>query len=317
MGLASGLQSQLGFINETTVGTFATPTKFVEFTSEDLRLEIDRIESKGLRAGRTTLHRWAAGVQRVVGGFEMELVPQGAALLWKHALGACVTAGAGPYTHTCTPTSALDALGLTIQVNKPDISGTNRVFSYLGCQITDWEISAAVNEYAMAKFGIFGMAEDTGQSLASASFPATYTPFTFAHGTVTVAGSAHDVKSFTLSGDNGLATNRHRIRATTPTYPKISLSESLRSFTGTLVTDFVDLTDYGRFTGATETALVLTFNAGASAIMTITMNVRYDGDTPTVGGAELLEQSLPFKAVHATADSSAITVVVTNGDSAP
>lgn len=317
MGLASGLQSQLGFINESTVGTFATPTKFVEFVSEDLRLEIERIESKGLRAGRTTLHRWAAGVQRVVGGFEMELVPQGAALLWKHALGAVSTSGAGPYVHTITPTVGLDALGLTIQINKPDISGTNRVFSYLGCQITDWEISAAVNEYAMAKFGIFGMHEDTAQSLASASFPATYTPFTFAHGSVTVAGSAHDVKSFTLAGDNGLATNRHQIRATTPSRPKISLSESLRSFTGTLVTDFIDLTDYGRFTGGTETALVLTFNAGASAIMTITMNVRYDGETPTVGGAEILEQSLPFKAVSSSADASAITVVITNGDSSP
>lgn len=317
MGLASGLQSQIGIKAEGTVGTYSAPDHFFEFTSEDLRLEIERIESKGLRAGRVTLHRWAAGVQRVTGGFEMELAPQGCALLWKHALGAVSTSGAGPYTHTITPTVGLDALGLTIQVNKPDISGTNRVFSYLGCQITDWEISAAVNEYAMAKFGIFGQHEDTSQSLASASFPATYTPFTFAHGTVTVAGSAHDVKSFTLAGDNGLLTNRHQIRATNPSRPKISLSESLRSFTGSLVTDFVDLTDYGRFTAGTESALVLTFNAGASAQMTITMNVRYDGETPTVGGAEILEQSLPFKAVHSTADASAITVVIVNGDSAP
>jgi hypothetical protein len=76
------------------------------------------------------------------------------------------------------------------------------------------------------------------------------------------------------------------------------------------------LTALNRFINGTEAALVLTFNAGASAQTTFTMNVRFDGEDPDLG-AELLEQPLSFKAVSSTSDAAALTVAVVNADATP
>ena len=316
MPLASGLAGQWGFVDEVTYGTFVAPTRFLEFNSESVGLERERIESAGIRAGRRVLHRWAAGVQRVAGDIEFELAPQGTALLWKHILGTVATTGAGPYTHTLSP-GDLSGKSMTVQIGRPDIAGTVRAFSYLGCKVTSAELTLDVNAFAMMKVSLYGAHEDTAQTLATASYPASLSPFVFTQGSLTLAASAFDVKSASLSIDNGLAVDRHFVRATTPERSKEPLEADRRAITGTLVADFTDLTAYNRFVNGTEAALVFTLNAGAAAQTTITMNVRFDGDTPEIGGAELLEQSLPFKAVSSTSDAAALTVVVTNSDSAP
>lgn len=313
--LASGLGGQLGLAAESTYGTFVAPTRWFEFNSESLHLERERIESGGIRAGRRVLHRWAQGVQRVVGDIEMEVGAVGFGIIWSHILGGNVTAGAGPYTHTATP-GDLAGKSLSVQVGRPDIGGVVRPFSYVGCKVASAELAFAVNEYAMLTLSLYGAHEDTAQTLGTASYPATYAPFVFTAGSVSVAGSGFDVKEGSLSIDNGLATDRHFIRTTTPERPKEPLESDRRAITGELTADFTDLTAYNRFVNGTEAALVLTFNSGASSILTVTMNVRYDGATPNVDGADLLEQSLPFKAVSGTSDAAAITVVTTNSDSA-
>jgi len=60
--------------------------------------------------------------------------------------------------------------------------------------------------------------------------------------------------------------------------------------------------------------MVLDFTSGTDRV-TITTNVRFDGESPQVGGREILTQSVPFKCVGTT-DAAAITAVLVNGDSA-
>lgn len=312
MALASGLAGQLGFAAESTYGTFVAPTRFLEFNEANVKYERERIESNGIRAGRRVLHRWAAGVQRAVGDVTFEMAPQGFALLWHHALGGNVTTGSNPYTHTLTP-GDLAGKSLSLQLGKPSIDGTVRSFSYLGCKVTGLEVSAAVNEYAMMTVSWYGNHLDTSQTLGTASYPTGLTPFDFTKGSVSLAGSGFDVKEFTLNIDNGLAVDRHFIRSTTPEKSKEPLESTRREITGSMTADFTDLTALNRFINGTEAALVLTFNAGASAQTTITMNVRFDGEDPDLG-PELLEQPLQFKAVSSTSDAAALTVVVVNAD---
>lgn len=312
--LASGIGGQIGLAAESVYGTFVAPTRWFEFNSESLHLERERIESAGIRAGRRVLHRWAAGVQRVTGDIEMELGAVGFGIIWSHILGSNVTTGAGPYTHTATP-GDLAGKSLSVQVGRPDISGTVRAFSYLGCKVASAQLACSVNEYAMLTLSLYGAHEDTAQALGTASYPAAYAPFVFTSGSLTLAASAFDVKECSLSIDNGLAIDRHFIRATTPERPKEPLEADRRAITGELTADFIDLTAYNRFVNGTEAALVLLFNSGAASQLQITMNVRFDGTTPNIGGADLLEQPLPFKAVSATSDAAAITVVTTNSDS--
>jgi hypothetical protein len=318
MTLKSGLAAQFGFAAEATtaIGTRVTPTRFLEFVSEDITFTKQRIESAGLRAGRRLTHRWAAGIQEVSGSFSVEMAAQGTGLLLKHAIGGVSTTGSNPYVHTFTP-GALDSLALTIQVGRPDHSGTVNPFDYSGCSITSWELMAEVNQFLMARFSVYGMKEVTSESLASASYPSTYSPFVFTQGKLEIASSAFCVRSATVSGDNALETGRHRICGTNNAQPKVAIESGLRTYGGTISADFESLTAYNRFVNGTEAALSLEFDAGASAKLVISGNVRFDGDTPNVSGPELLEQSLPFKFISSTSDSAAFSAVLTNADSTP
>ena len=313
MALASGLAAQLGLKEETTYGTAVTVDTFGEFVSESIKFDRSRIESAGLRAGRRVLHRWAQGSQRAAGDLELEL-PNVGVIGWllKHAFGGVATTGSGPYVHTFTP-GDLAGKGLTVQIGRPDMGGTVRAFTYNGAKVTSWSIAASVDEYVKATFSLYALAEATGTALATASYPAGLAPFVFTGAQLDIAGSGIAVKDITLSGDNTLATDRHRQRASDPEQSLEPLESNLREYAGSLSADFEDLTAYTRFTAGTEAALVATFTSGSDTLV-VTTNVRFDGETPVVGGPDLLEQPLSFKCLSGTSDAAAITAVLTNTD---
>jgi hypothetical protein len=129
---------------------------------------------------------------------------------------------------------------------------------------------------------------------------------------VNLAGSAYRTKELTLAGDNMLDGDRRFIGDATIDEP---LEAGLREYTGQLDSEFFDLTAYNRFVNGDEAALVIALAKGASTV-TITMNVRFDGDAPQVEGREIVQNALPFKAAGDT-DAGAITCVLVNDDSTP
>jgi len=318
MTLKSGLISQIGFGAEATtaVGTRVVPTRFLEYTQEDIVYNIQRIESAGLRAGRRLTHRWARGTEEVSGSFTVEMAPQGTGLLLKHALGGASVTGAGPYTHTFVP-GALDDKSLTVQVGRPSIDGNVNAFDYSGCAITQWSMQADIGAFLIAQFSVYGKTESVSETLATASYPTGFTPFVFTQGTLSIAGSPVCVRSATISGDNALETGRHRICGTNNGQPKHALESGMRNYAGTLSMDYESQTAYNRFRNGTEAALSLVFEASTTQKLTITGNVRFDGQTPNVSGPAILEQVLPFKFVSATSDSAAFSVELINSDSTP
>lgn len=317
MGVASGIVSQFGIAEETTAGTRVVPTRFFEYTSETIAFARARIISKAMRAGRVLgpLH-WAPGIGEVKGPATFECAPQGFGLLLKHMFGPNVTTGAGPYTHTFAGGGNLDGVTFTVQIGRPGIDGTVNPFDYLGMAITDWSLDAEINQFLMMTCTFYGMTESTANSLASASYPSTIIPFTFLNGSLTIAAAAQDVTKFTLGGSNNLVTGRHQMRATTPEQPKAALQGDRRAVTGSFSADFASLTAYNRYVNGTEAAMALTFVSGANSL-TITMNVRFDGTTPSVNGPALVGQDMPFVVGSTTSDAAAFTAVLINGDSAP
>jgi hypothetical protein len=313
----TGFSAQLGLAEEVTWGTIVAPARHLEFLGESLKNEIARAESKGLRAGRRILlsSQWAPGKSRIAGGVDLEMLTTSQALLWKHMLGAISTTGAGPYVHTAIP-GDLTGKGLTIQIGRPDSTGTVRPFTYSGCKVRGWELSAEAGEIATLSLDIVGAAETTATALSTATYAATMAPLVMISGTLTIAGAQLDVMSLTASGDNGLKDDRWRVRGSGVI--KEPLENRQRAYTGQVLADFEDLTQYNRFTAGTEAALVITLSNGGTSQVVITQNVRFDGDTPNVSGAEMLELPLSYKAVASgAADSSGISVVITNPDSAP
>lgn len=153
-----------------------------------------------------------------------------------------------------------------------------------------------------------------GVPLASASYPSTPSlkPFKYNHASVTFAGSSLPVTDLTLSGKNGLATDRYFLGRRTRSVP---VEAGLHEITGTANIEFTDRTMYDRFRAESTYAFVLSISNGTESV-TVTTNVRVDGETPMVGDTGIVPQSVPFKVTNTT-DASAWSVVVVSADSTP
>lgn len=324
MVIPTGLGAQLGLAEEITYGTPVTPATFFEFYTESLKANHNRLESGALRAGNRVLRsdRWARGSIGIAGDFDVDVTNKGMGKLFKHALGGVVTNqpdGAGNptvYNHTFTPGDY--PVGLTVQVGRPDTAGVAQPFTYHGCRVASWELACAVDEIARFRLSLVGEDEDTVTALASATYPTNVSLMTFVEGSLTLAGSAASVRSANVRGENPLASDRRKLGSRLILNP---LENALRNYTGTLDAEFVGLTQYDRFVNGTEAALVLLFE-GATISTTykyqvkVTANVRFDGETPNVGGTEEIRQPLPFKCVGNTS-ASAITLLYQTTDVTP
>ena len=313
MAIRSGLAAQIGIGVESTVGTAATPTRFYEFNDESIAQTIERIESEGLRTGNRVLRsdRFVSGQKAIEGSFSMDMTAGNTAILFKHALGAVATAGS--YVHTCTMSDPF-GLGLTLEVGRPGNDGTVRAFTYAGCKINTLDLSVSVGELLSAEFGIIGTTAETIGSVTSASYGTGLELLHFAGAAITVGGTAYPCKDFSLSVNNGLTGDRYVLGSQIAQQP---IASSLAEVTGSLVAEFVDATAYNRVVNATTAQIVATFTDSASKSITVTVPVaRFDGDTPTVGGPDILDQTLNFKGLFNGTDSP-VTIAVANGDSTP
>jgi hypothetical protein len=314
MATASGFDSQIGYAVETTAGTYVAPTKTIEHVSESIKFQQERIESQGIKAGRRgSSGRWALGRGWVEGSIQHELSASTIGPILRNLMGAVSTSGSNPYTHVLTYGAASEG-GLTIQVGRPDLAGTVNAFSYLGCQITELSLSSKVGEISMLDFSVYGQKEDTAQSLAATSYPSAWSPFTFAHGVLSLAGAEYEFDDINLTFNSGLMTGRHTHRSSTPTQPRISKEANFRTAGGTINSEFISMAAYNRFKNGTEAALSMVWNAGASAQLTVAGNVRFDGETPNVSGPDMLKQALPFKFLSTTSDAAMLTVTLVNAD---
>lgn len=316
MALKSGMAAQLGVKAETTWGTFVAPTRFYPLISESLSEEIARLESEGIIAGQRVLRseQWAAGNVDVAGDIQTELYQQGMGALLKACFGAVATTGSGPYTHTFTPGDLTDD-HLSVQIGKPDVAGTVQPFSFYGMKVPEWELSMEAGGLVTLTTSLAGKQLATSDALATASFGSgAATPFTFKHATAAIAGGAANVKKLTIKGTNGLDTDRRFLGSE---YRAEPLEADLRDYSGTVDLEFESLTQYNRYRNANEVALVSTISAGASASLTTTMNVRFDGATPEVDGRGIVQLSAPYKCIGTTTDASAITAVLVSNDTTP
>lgn len=306
--MPGGADGQIGWKTEVTPGTAVTVDTFLPIRSEDIKQNINYLDTQTISA-RKVLRLTKQGAKSIEGGFTTELPNTDIATLLKHMFGTVTTTGVGPYTHTFTPAD-LTGDSLTVQVGRPASDGTVHPFTYAGCKISDWTISAATGEIATLECSLLGMSETTGTALAAASYDAAWEPFVFTEASLTIAGtSAGTVRDLSLSGSNAVEL-RHRLGSANSKQP---LEIGLRTYDGTVTTDFDDLTHYNMFVNGTEAALVSTFSNGTESLE-ITQNIQFTGETPEIPGFELLAQNLPFRVISSTSDADGITAVLTNSE---
>jgi hypothetical protein len=213
-------------------------------------------------------------------------------------------------TNSTTTITSATAAFTENDIGKP-VSGTN---------ISAGAVIVSLNSATSAVISIAATGTGSSGTLAigvaagTPSFLASQRSFAFQRGTISLGGTAVKVKTGTLSGTNGLATDRAFIGQ--QWHDEAVDGNELRSVTGALELEFADRTQYNRYVSAAELAMVLTFRASNGDTTTITSNVRYDGETPKIATRGVIPQNIPIKAIGSSGDASAITAVLVNSDSA-
>lgn len=318
--------SVVGIARETTYGTAVAPAARYEITSESLKLDIERIDSKAL--GKRYQAVWAPGKRGVEGDIELE-IPSASFGRWLRA-----ATGATPVTTANTPVSGLHQhvfsgesnIGasnesLTIEIQRTDVAGDDHRFIYEGCQITEMELAAQVGELATAKFTIVGEDMSVTQASAQSASYATSTPLVFTGASVTVGldGSnnpiSRSVKSISLKTSQGLDTERYFLGSDKR---KLALESSMREVEGSLTVEWTGLTDWNRYIGTDSVAIVATFETQAALVGStkgkIEVSIPYariDGEQPVTSDG-IIETDISFKALdQGASDPFKITLVDT------
>lgn len=319
MSIRTGLKAQLGIAAESTWGTYVAPTRFLEFVSESMAAEIQRLESVGLRAGQRVLRsdRWIPGRKTVAGDLTFETQTTGLGILFSNMFGGVATANpsAGVYEHTFTPGDL--PIGMSVQVGKPSIDGTVRPFSYVGCRCASWSLSGTVDELGALTMSIVARDEDLGQSLGSPTYPSNDL-LGFVEASVDLGGGPIPVRSFEINGDNGLVSDRGVLGSALHAE---HLEGTGRTYDGTIDAHYVDLTDYNRFVNGTEATLLARFvgpeiSGGLDSEILVTANVRSDGSTPVVSGPEEIPLNIPFKVID-PGGNTGISLMYRTSDATP
>lgn len=319
MATGSGLDGQVGFATETTWGTAVTVTRFPEFNSESLKKEVTWLEPAGLRVGTKAkrVSRIRQSRTWVSGDVELDLVTLGMGMLVKHMLGSTVTTttlvSGSAYKQVHTPGNYV-GLGLSVQVGRPEPSGTVRPFTFAGCKVTGWEFTLEDNAYPKLKLSLDGKSETTATGLAVAAYLAGAAAFDFSQATLklggvvtTTAGEtsiasgvtvATIVKSFSLSGATPMATERFGIgNAGLKAEP---LENDIPTNTGSLGAEFNRTELYDLYANNTTTALQMDLTGAAITggnylFSIICPAVKLKAAAPNVNGPDIVQMSTDFE----------------------
>lgn len=343
MVTGSGIDAQLGYKLESTVGTEVTVDKFIEFNSEGFEFDPSWIEPSGLRAG-VKFKRGSRLVQsrkQVSGSLECDHATRLMGALWKLALGSEVvtpTLVLGSAYKQVHQTGDLVGKSATFQVGRPEPVSpyTVRAHTYRGCKVTGWEFSVSDNEVAKLKVDVDGWDEATSTALAANSYLTTEV-FNFSQCTAftlgaTIAGTTEltatggtpvttVVNSLSFKGDNALDTERYGLG--NAGIKKEQLENGVPMITGSLDAEYSKSEFYDPFKAGTATSLLVRFEGSVisgsdkNTLEFIVPEIRIKKVTPKVDGPDIVKANVefeiyfnetknPFQVKLISADSAAI-----------
>jgi hypothetical protein len=320
------VKHQWGVGEQVDWDTPITPNRFFEFVSETHQHERNIAVSQGIRSGRKyggqgrrETRRWATGT------LNTEVATSGFGLFFKHLLGDVATVEdevGDAWTHTFTPDSAaLVDTGLTLQKGVMRSDRTVEPFTYPGSKIVSAGFSIDEDGLLMCSFEFLSREEETTTALASASY-ATPKIFTYAQGALkvdsTTMANVRSVGSLQIGnnyiqrwflGNQGLMSEPTNVPFDT--------------LAGNLDVEFQNNSDfYDLFVADTSAELELEFVgdiiAGTtSETLRITVaDTRFEGETPKIGGPELIYQGVPFVGLD-PASGAAVTIEYTTDTATP
>lgn len=244
MAIGSGLGSQVGFAAETTYGTAATPTNWLEVRSAGLELNVEHMMSEALRAGLKVQRsdRYAVNKKGVSGDIELDVTSNNLAKFLRHCMNddraySTTKTGSTAYTYSYELGDPASCPSLTIQTGIADIGGTARRMDATGCFVKEFSLSNSVDELLQMSVSIDGRDyAPSASAVTSASYASGTEVLSFAGGSVSVAGSTTPVKSYELNVNHGIDVERYQINSTT--LKSRPIRNALTEITGTVEMEF-------------------------------------------------------------------------------
>lgn len=311
----TGLGSQFGLKKAATWNTAVTVDKFYRYESETFALDQTYQDPVGLQAGITfapqTLTKKTT--RTASGGVQMMLpYKQTGHILDLMVAGTITPAQQGVTTaYLSTFPVGLSAPNkfATVQINKP-LSTGDKAFTYPTCVLVSAAFSMATGGILAATFNFVASDETTpdttpaGAALASAAYAASDDVWTHQDMTLTYGGSpAGAVKAIEWTWTQPYAVDRFYLDGSAVIAQPVP--NGVATVTGTMTVEWAATTYYTAFRSGAFASLVATA-AGPTAIASTyyptfknTFSaVQIRGTTPTVGGPDLLETSVPFVAKY-------------------
>lgn len=335
--LESGLATQLCMLDETTYGVAPalTGAKFYDFLSEGLELKKTATQGQGIHAGklhgravRRVVTQWNAG-----GPISIELPAQSLNTLLFRMFGsygqslATLTqdASTGAYKAVHAP-GPLEGHSFVIQKGVPSVDGVTEPLTYVGCKLTEWEISVTKGEIAKLALTVDARNELGGTMNAdplNGSLPTLLTyagqpgsVFHFAQASVYTGGTPSTTSGVTTVASPVLAGNvlTANIKYTTPMnteryflgkagFKAEQLQNQVRGITGSFEIEWLSSEAmYDAYAADTATTFQLQFvgpsigsGSDFSTLSLLIPNIHLnDGASPKVGGPDIVHQTIPF-----------------------
>lgn len=324
------MDHQLGVIDESTYGT--TPgavTRFYEYESESIEETEGRTEGDPLRVGSSYVRsdRFTPYFSGAAGSVQLAAMTKGFGFWLKHMMGSVATTGPAEtvvYTHTGTE-GALQGKSFSLQLNRPlHPTGTNQPFLYKGGKINEWTFSNAVDGNLLVDLDLDFQQVDTATALATAAYPTLMENFTWAGGVVSIGGSAYDVTEVSVTGNNGLDTDRRQIRGNTD---KKEPTSSRREGSWSITADFDSMANRNRAHATTRAGALAVLQAkwrgptilGTTIYPELTVDIpagRFDEWKGATEGTDAIQQELSG-VVRYDGTSSPMTITYRTADTTP
>jgi len=306
--MTTGKDSFLGIAPEVVYGTRVAPTIFQRFRSSTLKANRALIRDEGIIAGRKLPDesQICEGDWTVGGAISLPLFIGGIDH-WLDAMIGAETGGAGtdldPYRWEYL-SSELGSLSLQQAIG--GTGGTVHPTDFLGCKVNTWAIGVQQGAKATLDVDIVGGGASEAEALATPVFtrPRSYT---FAHGTATVGAGARKVKACTVSGNNGLTTDRRFLGSR---YIDEPLHGDDVAATAELVCEFVDLSDYNSFRAASfdRFDIELLLVSGNDDLKVTVSGHMTDTPLPDVNSKGALEYPITIEAVGDGSDADGFNI---------
>ena len=312
MSGGGGIYSSVGIAKETTFGTYAAPTRWVEHHSESIEFKPTRYKGKGLRNGglvsrKSSRHTTSATVD---GDIVTPVYSAGMGLWLAMIFGTMgitptqqATSTAYKQAHTLQDNAGQSA---TIQVGRPSLDNVMNVYSYLGVKCTKAVFEAKQDQPLMLTLTLDGKDVDQTQTYVAPNYHDPNPELFWDQGNFTMAATfgseayVDGVRSFILTIDRTQDDKRFYMNGTGRKSEQ-RLSDFVK-VTGEIETDFLVRTTFADyFYNDTPQSIKMNFTGGLIATgYNYALNLSlpccvWDSEAPKVTGPNIIQPKMMFE----------------------